>query len=281
MGIFSTLGQLFAGPVGAGIGGVVDGVAGHVADKKRTKDQNRLEMDKFVRLRKAAERGGFHPLSVLQAGGTVDATAAPRLLTSLSSTNAFDALENEISGDAAKERERQRINDEIAARELENLKIGIARSYQNQSSIPSGASGPPDYNGREGNPDEWWKFGLKDPEDLPADQVGMPQMPMVLGGFEWESSPYWSAANTAEENYGDLASFVYGIAKVGGDVFWNWKRFNGIPGHLNVDEALAYFRERNAAENDAYQAQRPGRIMPVPDDDMDYRRELNLRALRY
>jgi hypothetical protein len=82
-------------------------------------------MNKYVRLREASERVGFHPLETLRAGGSVDARAAPRLLTSLSAYNAFDLLEDEISGEGAKERRRMEVEDEIRERELERLKQSV------------------------------------------------------------------------------------------------------------------------------------------------------------
>jgi len=129
MGLFTTIGSFF-GPVGTALGAVGDGIMSHKSKKKETQAQNALEMDKFVRLREASERGGFHPLETLRAGGQVQANAAPRLYTSLSQSNAFDALENEISGEGAKARERQRIDDEIQARELERLEIANAQMTQ-------------------------------------------------------------------------------------------------------------------------------------------------------
>ena len=122
MGIFSTIGSLF-GPAGTAIGGVADGVAAHSSQKKAIEKANALEMQKFVRLRKAADLGGFHPLEALRSGQSVNAQAAPSLLSTLSASNSFDALENEITGEGAKARRRQEVDDEIQERELERLEI--------------------------------------------------------------------------------------------------------------------------------------------------------------
>lgn len=122
MGLFSAIGSLF-GPVGTALGTAADGIAGNRSEKKRVAAQNQLEMEKFVRLRDAAEAGGFHPLEALRSGAEVNATAAPRLMSSLAMSNAFDTLATEISGEGAAQRKRQAIEDEIRERELENLKI--------------------------------------------------------------------------------------------------------------------------------------------------------------
>lgn len=128
MGLFSVLGGLIGGPFGGAIGGIVDGAASHNSKKKEIGAQNAAEMDKYVRLREAADRGGIHVLEALRAGGEVRQQTAPRLLTTLSANNSFDALEREISGEAAADRKRQRVADEIAERELENMRIATARS---------------------------------------------------------------------------------------------------------------------------------------------------------
>jgi hypothetical protein len=126
MGLFSTIGSFF-GPIGTAVGAVGDALAGHKAKKDQVNDQNALDMQKYVRLRKAAEDGGFHPLEALRSGGSVPAAAAPRLFSTLSASNAFDALEDEITGEAARERRRQEVIDEINERELERAQQSVAR----------------------------------------------------------------------------------------------------------------------------------------------------------
>lgn len=124
MSIFSAL----AGPLlKAGLG--------FLGQRSQAKRQNRLEMSKYVNLRKAAEAGGFHPLAVLQAGGSVNMQAGPRLFTSLSQANAFDALEEEISGEGAKNRERQSVRDEIERLERDRLKYEVAAATRTRPSI--------------------------------------------------------------------------------------------------------------------------------------------------
>jgi hypothetical protein len=141
MGIFSVLGS-FLGPVGGAVGALADGVVGHNQKKKQVGAQNALEMDKYVRLRDAAERGGFHPLEVLRSGGEVATQASPRLLTSLSSANAFDALEGEFSGKAAAERNRQNVRDELERLEAERLKYDVVQRVFTRPTI-GGLAVPP------------------------------------------------------------------------------------------------------------------------------------------
>lgn len=146
MGLFSALGTIggliFGGSTGAKfgnlIGGGLDGLAAGKEKRDAIKKANKSEMDKYVRLREAAERGGYHPLEVLRAGGSVGYTARPSLMSSLASTNAFDALEHEITGEGAKERKRQQVEDEIRERQLEQMKnetvAQLTRSLQGNKS---------------------------------------------------------------------------------------------------------------------------------------------------
>lgn len=137
MGLFSTIGTFLGGPFGAAIGGIADGVVGASEKRKQVKAQNALNMRKYADLRKAAELGGFHPLEVLRAGGDVTQQAAPRIMSTLAMSNSFDALENEISGEGAKQRRRQEVIDEIAERELENMKTATVRGTMTTPSIYS------------------------------------------------------------------------------------------------------------------------------------------------
>jgi len=140
MGIFSTIGSFF-GPIGSAVGSVGDAFLGHSQAKKEARRANAAEMNKFVRLRDASERAGYHPLETLRAGGSVGQVQAPRLISSLVASNAFDALENEISGEGARQRKRAEVDDEIRERQLENLRISneqrVARQSINSATVTS------------------------------------------------------------------------------------------------------------------------------------------------
>lgn len=170
MGIFSTIGGLLGGPFGVAIGGLGDAVVGASEQKKQVKRQNALEMQKYANLRTAAEAGGFHPLAVLQSGGSVNMQAAPRLLTSLSATNAFDALENEITGEGAKARERQNVRDEIERLERERLKHEVAAATRTRPTI--GEYGTLN-SGNGGDNDEYTQI-KENPEGAAKTEHGAP-----------------------------------------------------------------------------------------------------------
>jgi hypothetical protein len=134
MGLFSAIGGALGstfGPlgqaVGSGLGSALDG-------KILAKDQNKAEANKFVRLRAAAEKGGFHPLEALRAGYEVG-WSSPRLVSGLARANAFDAFEDELTGEAAKQRRREQVDDELRERQLEILKYDVARQQLGEASI--------------------------------------------------------------------------------------------------------------------------------------------------
>lgn len=120
---------------------LLGGILGGRSRRREIERQNQLEMEKFVRLRQAAEAGGFHPLEALRAGAEVQATARPGIMSSIAASGALDVLENELTGEGARQRRRQEVDDEIRERELERLKIETARGIIGQATI--GGNAPP------------------------------------------------------------------------------------------------------------------------------------------
>lgn len=139
-GIFSVIGTALGGLFGGGSGKVIStalgGALGGSYDSRRAAGkQNALDMQKFVRLRKAAEDGGFHPLEALRSGQSIPAGTGSRLFSSLSNSNAFDVLEDELTGEGAKQRNRESVEDEIRERELDKQRYDVAQQQKNESSI--------------------------------------------------------------------------------------------------------------------------------------------------
>lgn len=93
--LFGTVvGGLVGGPLGASIGG---GLGGAADERQHAKNSAAYDANRFVRLRQAAEAGGFHPLEALRAGGASPTTAAPRLMSNTASANAFDYFEQQAA----------------------------------------------------------------------------------------------------------------------------------------------------------------------------------------
>jgi len=98
MGLGSFLGTAIGGMFGGGSGAVLaKGLGGLLGEKydndKAAKKNANIDANRFVRLRHAAERGGFHPLEALRAGGAAPVVSQPRLMTNTATSNAFDYIE--------------------------------------------------------------------------------------------------------------------------------------------------------------------------------------------
>lgn len=120
---------------------LLGGILGGKSRQREVARQNELEMQKFVRLRQAAEAGGFHPLEALRSGAEVQATARPGIMSSIAASGAFDTLENELTGEGARQRRRAQVDDEIRERELERLKLETARGIIGTATV--GGNRPP------------------------------------------------------------------------------------------------------------------------------------------
>lgn len=202
--------------------GLAKSILGNRSRRKEVAAQNQLEMQKYTRLRSAAEAGGFHPLEVLRAGGEVNATAAPRLMSTLAASNAFDTLAEEVSGEGAAKRKRQEVEDEIRERELEILRQQAAGGVINQSTIntnrppklPTPAVGM-DKAKPQQRPGYW--TGESIPVVMPTgDTINMPKrLAERLGVKQWDPI----IADDLEAIAGDEISQV---------IFGDWLASNGL-----------------------------------------------------
>lgn len=166
------------------------------------KSSNAAQMNQFVRLRQAAERAGFHPLEVLRAGGQVG-WQSPRLASSAAMTNAFDMIEDELTGEAAKRAKRQQVEDEIRQRELEILQQQTAavNSVITRPSIATGAV-----------------LGGDNQLEVGRETVSNP---LPRGGEGEFTSPWNPDAEVAEARWGDVMQEVVGIGNIFKDMSYN------------------------------------------------------------
>ena len=121
---------------------LVSGVLGMFGAKKKRKQARSDQKKQFERLRESAERGGFNPLTALQAtgGAGFGAGALPSSAPPLASLDfirdAVKGASDEITGVAAEKRATDRFNRELAELQLEKAKA----SSENLS--PSGPFAP-------------------------------------------------------------------------------------------------------------------------------------------
>lgn len=137
MGLFSGIGSvlggaagfLIGGPGGAKLGAGIGGALGGGIDGERAKSaQKAAKKGQFVQLRKAAERGGFNPLTALGAvgtGGFASASVAP-LASQQAIIDGLRSASDVLTGDDAVRRETRKAELELARIELDRAKAGLS-----------------------------------------------------------------------------------------------------------------------------------------------------------
>jgi len=111
------------------LGAVIGGIFGK---KKAKRDRQRALDDakwQFKRLRQSAELGGFNPLTALENTGTAGFNNLPSGSAPLASaaiiTNAIQGASDAITGEDAKQRARDSVQDQLAQIALDQAKSGF------------------------------------------------------------------------------------------------------------------------------------------------------------
>jgi len=109
---------------------IVGGLMGRKdAENQRERDK-KDKKKQFIELRKAAERGGFNPLTALAATGTGGfgniAGGAPPLASTQMLVDGFKGVTDAFSGQAAREAERQELELDLAKIKLDQARGDIA-----------------------------------------------------------------------------------------------------------------------------------------------------------
>lgn len=205
----------------------VSGLLSYKSAQEQRKQAIADQDNQYVRMRNAAQRAGFNPLTVLRATGGQGFTALPTISKAAAFGNAAAGIFA-----AVKQSPIDKYNEEI--RELEkaqrkaDLKIaGITIGkmskpiVNNITKIPSGMTILKANEKANVTTDE----GVDLPND-PAIPQGytvpkevMEQFPVHLGPVSLSGSPM-SPAAVVEEQYGDFASWFYGPVKLVGDAFY-------------------------------------------------------------
>lgn len=106
--------------------------------------------NKFVDLRNAAIKGGFNPLTALEATGGSGFGAYPSSAPPLASvellTGALEAGADELSGDAGRRRSADELNNDLAVLRLDQARSGVV-AYRPPSAANS-MGGQPSLSGR-------------------------------------------------------------------------------------------------------------------------------------
>lgn len=181
---------------------------------------------------KAAKEFGFNPLTLLGSVSAVGGAAADNSSLGQGIANAALIASDAIS---AKRATAKRLNDYQTQNQRLQSRLDAITIRPPVPGVYGRARLPSDpevYGDDRGNP-------LHDPVKLDRGAGGgiaVPDPRLDRGsggyghGFRLEPAPGYSPASVIEEEYGDVASWGYGLVKVGADVGYNARRFTDYMG---------------------------------------------------
>lgn len=205
---------------------IVGGLASYVAAKQQRKQAIADQDNQYVRMRDAAQRAGFNPLTVLRNTGGQGFTGLPVISKAAAfgnmATGIFDAVRQ-----APIDKYNQQVRDlEIKQRQADLKIAGMTIGKMSKpivnaiSKKPSGIS-VFDVN-KKANVTTKSGFDLPNDPQIPegyfVPDLVMTQNPVHLGPISISASPF-SPTSVVEEQYGDPVSWAYGFIKAGTDLY--------------------------------------------------------------
>lgn len=258
MGILSAIAGAL--PVVSGITEVIGGITGILGSKK---DKEKSPRDNLLSqaqgAREAAEKYGFNPLTMLQLGQTGGSLSggggAPPLASIDLLTSGLRGLDDIASGDAARRRQADQLELDLAKIKLDQMRSGVlqvteqashgvgtgpsplgrASGVYSQSNVqPAGPRYVSSNVSRSASPinvDSSRDLSHNAPNaDHPLrDSLGDIPMPDptldrgtggYIGGLHLKSAPGYSPSTVWEENHGDVMQEVMGVSKIAADLLY-------------------------------------------------------------
>ena len=223
------------------LGSLIGGIFANSARKKaEAREDSQLQ-----RLVADAQKAGFNPLSALRSGTSYAGTSTPSLSTASFIADAVDGGVDLVTNKESRERQ-----GEIEKLELEIQKQKLA-DLQNQNKVRSdyGFSIPNVVKQTTGLHEARndYSFGTPVNENYNADApTGVRRdgngltfggntvdgLDLLGDGF-WRTNPYYPSTQHVEDNYGDVASWGYGILKgvadgVATGVYWGGRGLEAL-----------------------------------------------------
>jgi len=296
MGIFSSIGKVvggfFGGPLGSGAGSALGGLLDDKKDRSNQRKYDAQEManyrQRLVWLREDAEKGGFHPLEALHGGalGGMPSGTRPRVMSQSAAIGGFDKLNDVLSGDYARERNREDMRDELLRIDIDN-----ARRTGRLGRV-GGATFPADSNlDKSSDPVR----GALVPDDKESGRQTTTVMAPDHKDGSW-ANPRSPDAETLEARGGGAAEHIGGALVSMTDAAYNsmmrrYVRKNGMDAALkvhndyakNLNKSLLQIMKEHRNDNfrrpemrpddlDTNVTHRPGKLRPqtvnpIPDND--------------
>jgi hypothetical protein len=200
MSIFSAIGSFVAGPFGALASTALSSVLGAAAASQRRKQAIKDQDNQFVRMRNAAQKAGFNPLTVMRNGGAQMFGGVPTFSKAGFMQDfvqqGFNAWTTHADNDPLK-----KYNKEVRDLTIESMKSQIALDKAQRRSI--GVLSAPalgSVTGKGNNP-------------MTDDRTA------VTTALGTTTPANTSDAEVAETRYGDIAQEVFGAANLISDLY--------------------------------------------------------------
>lgn len=223
MGIFSTIGSLF-GPIGTAVGAVGDGFLSANAEKKQARAQRAQELSdvrlNLTRVRESAEKAGFNPLTALRAGVSGMPNPTPALASGAFVSQALNTASDTYFNQRQQQRdvERDALEKSLMRQELSNMQLqgkAFEKSMQFGYAIPQSNN----YSGVDRVQASPALSATDGPRSISGDALRVANVDVV-------KNEAFSDAQSIEDRYGDVASWIYGMGAVAGDAFSTVRKFN-------------------------------------------------------
>jgi hypothetical protein len=207
------IGGLSAGAKLSMASSVVSGLSSYAAAKAQRKQAIKDQDNQLVRMRNAAQRAGFNPLTVLRATGGQGFTGLPAISKAAAfgnmATGIFDAVRQSPIDKYNKQVRDLEIKQRKADLELMPMRGKLMKAQYNDLMTQTGFGGLLQTPKLQGDP--------VIPTGFVPSKESTEQH--VVGGFGKTIHPSsMSSASTVEEQYGEPVSWAYGISKLAADV---------------------------------------------------------------
>lgn len=208
MGILSAI----AGPL----------IGGLFRKKEKTPPPPKWKPINYKKLRKAAEKGGFNPLTTLMAGGGQSGAWASEPAALSSNSFIGEALASGVRAWAEYDplqQEKSRLENDLMRAELDRM------------------------NKEANNPVQGFASGVMVANN-PTHTTTSSKL--SYGGMGWDTAPDTSDADAIEQRYGDVGSALYGLAVGVRDVAYNlpdWVGRTLVGPKLSSDQWTKFYNE--------------------------------------
>lgn len=130
----------------AGIGSLIGGVSGLFSKSKGAPSARENTVKLAQGARQASERYGFNPLTMLGAGSSMGGGGggggAPPLASIQMLTEGLEGIDDEVSGDAARRRQADQLQLDLAKVQLEQARSGVIASGPTAADAVGGSLSP-------------------------------------------------------------------------------------------------------------------------------------------